>query len=71
VPSPLLDRAAPAGGGMKCEHCTEAAVVFVPGTDEIRELFLLVRGVAERRWCLSCARQAGWPWIRSAREAAA
>jgi len=50
---------------MTCDGCTELAVVFVPGTEETRQMFLLVRGVPERRFCLNCARQAGWPWVIS------
>ena len=50
---------------MKCDHCAADAVVIAPGSEAIHELFLLRRGVPDRRWCLSCAQQAGFPWLTS------
>lgn len=50
---------------LKCDHCDEPAVVFAPGTEEQRDLFLLVRGVPTRAWCLACAKRAGWPFPES------
>jgi hypothetical protein len=37
---------------MTCDHCSEPAVVFAPGTEEIRELFLIVREQPVHCWCL-------------------
>jgi len=37
---------------MKCDQCTEPAMAIAPGTEEIRELFLLSRGAPLRCWCL-------------------
>lgn len=34
-----------------CDQCPEPAIAIAPGTEEIRELFLLSRGVAMRCWC--------------------
>jgi hypothetical protein len=46
--------------------CGAPAVVIAPGDEPERcDLFLLSRGVPERRWCWQCARSAGWPWLSS------
>ena len=50
---------------MRCDHCTADAVIISPGTDEVRNLFLLAGGAPDRCWCLDCARAAGWPWMES------
>ena len=39
---------------MRCDHCTADAVVISPGTDEVRNLFLLAAGAPDRCWCLAC-----------------
>jgi len=39
-------------GTRTCDACTEPAVVFDPGSAEIRDRFLLQRGVPLRCWCL-------------------
>ena len=49
----------------QCDHCQAEASVIVPGSEPVHELFLLARGERQRAWCLDCARQAGWPWLRS------
>jgi hypothetical protein len=41
-----------------CDHCPDAAVLIDPGCEEIRELFVLVRGRPVRRWCVPCWRSA-------------
>lgn len=49
-----------------CDACGDDTVtVVLPGTEEIRELFLLKRGEAERHYCLKCAQKRGWPWLQS------
>ena len=53
-----------------CDHCPAAAVVVSPGAEPVRELFLLQRPIADRCWCLACARAAGFPWLRSEASAA-
>jgi hypothetical protein len=50
---------------LRCDHCVAEAVVVSPGTEEVRELFLLARGALARCWCLTCAQAAGWPWLVS------
>jgi hypothetical protein len=50
---------------MTCDHCVAEAVVVSPGTEDVRELFLLARGTPTRCWCLACAQAAGWPWLVS------
>jgi hypothetical protein len=37
-----------------CDRCGAAAVVVDPGSEEIRELFLLKRGAPVRHWCWAC-----------------
>jgi len=49
----------------RCIQCPEPAVVFVPGTEEVRDIFLLVAGTPDRQYCLHCAKEAGWPWLLS------
>ena len=50
---------------LTCDLCDALAAVFIPGTEPLEELFLLVREQPERRWCLAHARAAGWPWLAS------
>jgi len=35
-----------------CDRCAEPAVVFEPGSEAIRDLFLLKRDVPMRCWCI-------------------
>lgn len=37
-----------------CDSCSAPAVVVSPGSAEIRDLFLIVREVPMRRYCLAC-----------------
>lgn len=50
-----------------CDHCLSSAVVINPGTNGVKggpyQAFLLKRPVATRKWCLPCAKLAGWPWL--------
>jgi hypothetical protein len=46
--------AAPTADRWRCDHCPADAVVVEPGSDEVRNLFLLQRAVPMRRWCLPC-----------------
>ena len=55
---------------MNCDHCETEAVVVVVGTEGIRDLFLLRRPEPDRHYCLSHAKEAGWPWLQSERNAA-
>ena len=56
---------------LSCDHCPAEAVVVAPGTEPDRlPLLLLSRGEPQRRWCLACARQAGWPWLDPERRVA-
>lgn len=53
--------------GFACDACNAPAVVFLPGSQEVRELFLLQPGVPMRAWCLLCwAKTFGGPQTRSA-----
>lgn len=38
----------------QCDHCELPAVIVEPGSDEVRDLFLLARGVPPRCWCREC-----------------
>jgi len=37
---------------LRCDMCVEPAVVIEPGSEEVRELFVLRRAVPLRCWCL-------------------
>lgn len=56
---------------MTCDHCDQPWEVASPGTDEIRDIFLLRAVVADRRWCIPHAREAGFPWLKSEKGRAA
>lgn len=55
---------------MTCDLCPAEAVAFVPGTEEIRDLFLLRRGEPMRAFCLACWVKAFRTVEQRAREAA-
>lgn len=54
---------------MNCDHCPRSAEVIIVGSDEIRETdffnLLVQRGVPDKRFCMDCAKRAGFPWLRS------
>jgi len=37
---------------MICDQCTEPAMAIAPGTEPVRELFVLSDGAPLRCWCL-------------------
>lgn len=39
---------------LRCDYCAEPAIAAAPGSEPVRELFLLARGEPMRCWCLSC-----------------
>lgn len=42
---------------MTCDLCPAEAVVFAPGSEPVRDLFLLDAGEPLHCWCLAC-----WPY---------
>lgn len=52
---------------MTCDHCDQPWVIASPGSEEVRDIFLLRAGDPDRRWCLEHAIAAGFPWIPSER----
>jgi hypothetical protein len=54
-----------------CDHCDQPWEVASPGTEEIRDMFLMRAAKPDRRWCMPHAIEAGWPWVVSEKGKAA
>lgn len=54
-----------------CDYCDQPWEVASPGTDEIRDIFLLRAATHDRRWCVPHAIEAGWPWCSAEKGKAA
>jgi ribosomal protein S26 len=50
---------------INCDACGGAALVVLPGTENVHEYFLLIRGIPRRNYCMDCAIARGWPWLKS------
>lgn len=54
---------------LRCQTCgTPDVLVISPGTESLVQAGIVIeRGQAQRCWCESHARAAGWPWLVSER----
>ena len=55
------DAADAADAVLVCDYCAEPAVI-------VRDIFLLRRGVPDRRYCMPHAVEAAWPFLNSERQ---
>lgn len=54
------------GAAPICDHCPEPAAVILPGSEPETLLGIrLTAGTPAQCLCLQCARQRGWPWLKS------